>query len=90
MHRTELAAAVSSGHSDAQAWLDQTAAGLAAQGVADPNAAALAQLAGMVDREAMVMALNNVFVLLALLFCALLPLILFTRRAAPAAAGAGH
>jgi DHA2 family multidrug resistance protein len=90
MHRTELATAVSSGHADALAWLDQTAAGLAAQGVADPSAAALAQLAGMVEREATVMALNNVFVLLALLFCALLPLVPFTRRAAPAAAGAAH
>ncbi len=90
MHRTELATAVSSGHADAQAWLDQTAAGLAAQGVADPNAAALAQLAGIVERESLVMALNNVFVVLALLFCVLLPLIMFTRRAAPAAPGAGH
>jgi DHA2 family multidrug resistance protein len=90
MHRTELATAVSTGHADAQAWLDQTAASLAAQGVADPAAAALARLSGLVEREAMVMALNNVFVALALAFALLLPLVLLTRRAGAAPPGAAH
>jgi DHA2 family multidrug resistance protein len=91
LHRTELAAAVSSGHADAQGWIDQTAAALAAQGVADPGAAAIARLAGLVEREAMVMALNNVFVTLAVAFVLLLPLIFFTRSAAPAGgAAAAH
>jgi MFS transporter, DHA2 family, multidrug resistance protein len=89
LHRTELATAVSTGHADAQAWLDQTAAGMAAQGVADPSAASLAQLAGMVEREAMVMALNNVFVALTVAFAILIPLVMFTRQA-KAAGGPGH
>jgi len=89
LHRTELATAVSSGHADAQAWLDQTAAGLAAQGVADPSTAALAQLAGLVEREAMVMALNNVFVAMTLAFAILVPLVMFTRQA-KAAGAPGH
>jgi DHA2 family multidrug resistance protein len=89
LHRTELATAVSTGHADAQGWLDQTSASLAAQGVADPSAAALAQLAGMVEREAMVMALNNVFIVLTLAFAVLVPLVMFTRQA-KAAGGPGH
>jgi DHA2 family multidrug resistance protein len=89
LHRTELAAAVSAGHADAQGWLDQTAAALDAQGVANPGAAAVARLAGLVEREAMVMALNNVFVTMAVAFALLLPLILFTRKGAAAGAGAG-
>jgi DHA2 family multidrug resistance protein len=83
-HRTELAAAVSSGHADTQSWLDQTAASLSAQGIADPATAALARLAAMVEREAMVMTFNNVFLTMALAFAALLPLLLFTRPAKPA------
>jgi DHA2 family multidrug resistance protein len=62
-------------------WLDQSAASFAAQGVADPSGAALAQLSLLVQREANVMAFNNVFVILALAFAMLLPLILFTRQA---------
>jgi DHA2 family multidrug resistance protein len=81
LHRTELASTMSAGHVDVQTWLDQTAAGLAAQGVADPQTGALAQLAGMVEREATVMAFNNVYVMLAITFVLLLPLIPFTRQA---------
>jgi DHA2 family multidrug resistance protein len=84
LHRTELATAVSSGHADTQGWLDQMAATMAAQGVADPATAALAQLARMVEREAMVMTFNNVFLTMALAFAALLPLLLLTRPARPA------
>ena len=80
-HRQELATAVSTGHADVHGWLEETASGLAASGVADPANAALAQLAGLVEREAMVMAFNTVFVLLALAFAVLLPLVLFTRAA---------
>jgi DHA2 family multidrug resistance protein len=89
LHRTELAAAVSAGHADVPGWLDQTTQMMAARGVADPAGAALAQLAGMVEREATVMAFNNIFVSLALVFALLLPLVLFTRQA-KGAAPAGH
>jgi MFS transporter, DHA2 family, multidrug resistance protein len=88
LHRQELATVMSAGHGDVQAWLDQTAAGLSSAGAPDPSGAALAQLAGLVEREAMVMAFNNVFVLLALAFAVVLPLILFTRAAAAGAAPA--
>lgn len=84
LHRTELATAVSSGHADTQGWLDQMAATMAAQGVADSATAALAQLARMVEREALVMTFNNVFLTMALAFAALLPLLLLTRPARPA------
>jgi DHA2 family multidrug resistance protein len=89
LHRTELASAASTGHSDAQVWLDQTAAAMEARGIADPATAALARLASMVEREAAVMAINNVFVVLAVAFALLLPLMAFTRPAA-GAAPAGH
>ncbi len=89
LHRQELATAVSSGHADAQGWLDQTAAMMASNGVADPAAAALAQLAGMVEREATVMAFNSIFLMMAVAFALLLPLMFFTRQAA-GGAPAGH
>jgi DHA2 family multidrug resistance protein len=90
LHRTELASSLSSGHSDVQAWLDQAAGGLAAQGVADPQAGALGALASLVEREATVMAFNNVFVMMAVTFALLLPLLAFTRQAKPGGAPAGH
>lgn len=90
LHRTELAAAVSSGHADVQGWLDQTAATLSMQGIADPAAAALSRLAGMVEREATMMALDNVFVWMAAAFALLLPLILLAKQAKPAGAEAAH
>jgi DHA2 family multidrug resistance protein len=81
---------MSTGHADVQTWLDQSAGSLAAQGVTDPTAGALVQLAGMVEREATVMAFNNVYVMLALAFALLLPLIFFTRQAKGGGAPAGH
>ena len=90
LHRTELAAAVSSGHADVHGWLDQTAAALATQGISDPQAGALARLAGMVEREATVMAFDNVFVMLAITFALLLPLIPMTKAASSGGAPAGH
>jgi len=89
LHRQELATAVSSGHSEVQAWLDQSAAAMAANGVADPSTAALAQLAGLVEREATVMSFNNIFLMMAVAFALLLPLMFFTQRAA-GTAPAGH
>jgi DHA2 family multidrug resistance protein len=86
-HRLELATAVSSGHADVQGWLDQTAARMASNGIADPATAALAQLAQMVERESTVMAFNNVFLMMALAFAALLPLMLIARPARPAMGG---
>ena len=89
LHRQELATVVSGGHADVQAWLDQSAGSLSTAGVADPANAALAQLGGIVEREAMVMAFNNVFVLMAVAFAIVLPLILFTKPGGPSAAP-GH
>ena len=87
LHRSELASAVSAGHADIPAWLDETATGMAAHGVADPGTAALARLAALVERESLIMALNNVWVTMALAFALLLPLIVFTKGARPATAG---
>ncbi|HEY0627174.1 MAG TPA: DHA2 family efflux MFS transporter permease subunit [Allosphingosinicella sp.] len=89
LHRQELATSLSSGHADVQGWLDQTAATMAARGVADPATAALAQLSGMVEREALVMSFNNVFLMMAIAFAILLPLVFLTRKGAGAAPG-GH
>ena len=89
LHRVELATAVSTGHADVAAWLAGNEAVMAARGIADPAAAALARLAQMVEREATVMAFNDIFLTLAVAFALLLPLILFTRPAA-AAAPDGH
>ena len=90
LHRTELATAMSTNHADPQAWLDGMAANLSAQGVADAGTAALAQLSGLVDREAYVMAFNDVFVALALAFALLLPLVLFTGRSPAASPETAH
>jgi MFS transporter, DHA2 family, multidrug resistance protein len=83
-HRSELATAVSNGHGDVDGWLGRTEEMLAARGAPDPEAGALAQLAGLVEREATVMAFNDAFLMLALAFAIVLPLILLTRRAAGA------
>ena len=80
VHRSELASAVSSGQGDVQGWLDAAAAQLQAQGVADPGTAALARLAALVDREAAVMAFNDIFLSIALVFASLLPLVLLARQ----------
>jgi DHA2 family multidrug resistance protein len=88
-HRLELATAVSSGHADVAAWIEETAARMAASGVADPSTAALAQLSRLVEREAVTMSLNNVFLMMALAFAALLPLLLLAKPAAQRAV-AGH
>jgi DHA2 family multidrug resistance protein len=73
LHRTELASSMSAGHGDVQGWIDQTAAALAAQGAPNPHNGALALLANMVEREATVMAFNNVFLMMAVTFALLLP-----------------
>jgi DHA2 family multidrug resistance protein len=57
--------------------------------VADPDAAALKLLASTVHREAMVMAFSDVFLILAILFMAVLVLLPFTKKPQPLAPGAG-
>lgn len=89
-HRTELATAVSNGHADVQGWLDQSAAALSAQGVSDPQTAALARLAALVEREVGVMAFNDVFLAMSLAFAIVLPLAMLARKPRPGGAPAAH
>jgi DHA2 family multidrug resistance protein len=56
----------------------------------DAEAAAIKQLAAMVRREAFVMALGDVFLVLSVLFVAMLALIPLMRQPKPGGAGAAH
>jgi DHA2 family multidrug resistance protein len=58
------------------------------RGLADPDKAALAQLNGIVTREATVLTFNDCFLVMSLLFGLMLVLIPLIRRPKPAAAPA--
>jgi DHA2 family multidrug resistance protein len=66
--------------------------GMAASGLADPQTGALAQLSGLVRKQATVMSFIDVFTLLTLLFAVLSLLAVAMQKPAPrgAAAGGGH
>jgi DHA2 family multidrug resistance protein len=89
LHLARLHELVTAGNVAAGQWLDQL--GHAFSGLADPDAAALKQLALMVRGQATVMAFADVFFVLTLIFLGILPLLLILRRpAAPAGGGGGH
>jgi MFS transporter, DHA2 family, multidrug resistance protein len=87
LHWDRLAAALDPSRPEVGAALDTLAARFGAVLPGDPELAALRQLALLVEREAMVLAFNDAFLLLSLPFAvalALTPLIRRPRPAAPA------
>jgi DHA2 family multidrug resistance protein len=90
LHLVRLHEKVAWGHFKAEETLSSLTAAMAPRG-SDAALAALKQLAGLVRREALVMALSDVFYALTLLFFAMLlflPLVRRPRLGAPA--GSGH
>ena len=89
LHLARLHEQVSQGSVAAQNWLETVGRSFGTG--ADAEAMALRQLARMVRGQATVMAFADLFLTLAGLFIALLPLILMVRKPAPRkAAGGGH
>ena len=91
-HRLHLAEAVGSGRTAAVAAVDRMSAALAGRMGEGADLAALARVRLMVQREALVLAYNDVLLVMAVLFLAAAPLVLLLSRprAAAPAGGGGH
>jgi len=92
LHLTRLRDAANWSSQAAVEWINGMTQSLSPTMGSDANAAALKTLAGMVRREALVMAFSDVFLMLAFVFFAVLLLVPLARRPGkPAgAAGGGH
>ncbi|MBL6457901.1 DHA2 family efflux MFS transporter permease subunit [Belnapia sp. T6] len=89
-HRQHLSENVTWGRGNVQPWLDNLAARIAAaQPDLAPELAALRRLQALMQREALVLAYNDVLLLMAALFLLGLPCIALVARPR-AAAGGGH
>lgn len=90
-HRQHLAEAAGWGNDAAVQWLDKVAQGMAAHmDTAAAHAAALKRLSNLVMREGLVLAYNDVLVLMAALFLLAAPLVLLLRRPKPGGGGGAH
>jgi DHA2 family multidrug resistance protein len=90
LHLARLHEAVSWGHYKAEETLSGLTHAMAPLG-SDAGSAALMRLAGMVRRQAMTMAIADIFVLLTVLFLAILLLVpLMQKPSAAAGGGGGH
>ncbi len=89
LHLARLRDAVSWGKPIAESTLDNMTAALAPLG-SDAGAAALSRLAGMVRRQAMTMAIADVFLLLTMLFFGIIFLLPLMRRPSAGTGGSGH
>jgi DHA2 family multidrug resistance protein len=90
VHRLRLSEHLTSANPGVMDFLSSLAQRYASLGVGDPQAAALATLTGLADREALVMTFNDTLLLMAGLFIAALALMPLIRKPRAAAAGAGH
>ena len=93
LHYERLSEGLNWANAQAMGTLANLQQGLAATGAADPKAGALAELSGMVRRQATVMSFIDVFTLLTLLFTALSIFAIAMNKPAPrgtAAGGGGH
>ncbi|HEY7687570.1 MAG TPA: DHA2 family efflux MFS transporter permease subunit [Dongiaceae bacterium] len=90
VHRLRLSEHLTSANPGVMDFLASLAQRYASLGVGDPQAAALATLTGLADREALVMTFNDTLLLMAGLFIAALALMPLIRKPRAAAAGAGH
>jgi DHA2 family multidrug resistance protein len=91
LHRVQLGEAVTWGRDGATSFIDGLTAALGARLGEAADLAALRQVYAMVQREALVMAYNDVLVLMALLFVVIAPLaFLVARPRVGGEAGGGH
>jgi MFS transporter, DHA2 family, multidrug resistance protein len=89
LHLARLHEAVSWGKPQAEATLDNMTRALSSLG-SDAGAAALSKLAGIVRRQAMTMAIADVFLLLTFLFIGIILLLPLMRKPSTATGGGGH
>jgi len=90
-HRLHLGEAVNSGRPEAAAAVQRMSDALAARLGENADLAALARVRAMVQREALVLAYNDVLMVMAALFLLAVPLVLLLAKPrAEAGAGGGH
>lgn len=89
LHAARLADHVAWGSQVAEDRLAGIAASLEATLGADAGSAALQRLAGLVNQQAMILAFSDVFLILGVLFAAMVVLVPLVEKPAPAAAAAG-
>lgn len=90
LHAARLAEGVRWGAAVAEERLATIAGGLSATLGPAADTAALARLSGMVTQQALVMAFSDIFLTLAVIFAAMLPLVLLVERPREGAGGGGH
>jgi DHA2 family multidrug resistance protein len=88
LHNQEISIGLDPSRPEVQQFLMQAEANLRAAGVADPSATAIAQLVRRMQMEANVMTFNNLFLVMAICFAAMLLLAPLLRRPVPANSGA--
>ena len=79
LHQQELGAAMNPDRPEVQSFLQSMSQQMAATGVANPDTAALAQLQMIMQREALTMTFNNMFMTMAMV-CACVFMIVFLLR----------
>lgn len=90
-HSLHLAEAVSSGRLAATQWLQNATAALTPQlGAAQAQGAALKRLQALVDQQALVLAYNDVLIVMSVLFFLAMPLVFLLRQPRAGAGGGGH
>ncbi|MDB5414175.1 MAG: transporter [Rubritepida sp.] len=90
-HRLHMAEQVSSGRIAATQWLDNLTTALTPRlGEAQAEMAALRRLSQMVEQQSLVLAYNDVLLVMSLLFAAALPLVLLLSKPKPGGGGGGH
>jgi DHA2 family multidrug resistance protein len=85
LHQQELSAAMDPARPEVQAWLAETEARLRMLGESDPAGLAVVQLARRMQMEASVMTFNNLFLVMAVCFAAMLLVVPLLKK--PALAG---
>jgi MFS transporter, DHA2 family, multidrug resistance protein len=80
LHQQELAAGMDPARPEVQAWLAETESRLRMLGESDPAGLAIAQLARRMQMEATVMTFNNLFMVMAICFAAMLVLVPLLKR----------
>ncbi len=88
LHNQEISIGLDPSRPEVQQFLMQAEASLRAAGVSDPSGAAIAQLVRRMQIEASVMTFNNLFLVMAICFAAMLLMAPLLKRPKPPQAGA--
>src|SRR5262249_19019416 len=89
MHTQELGAAMDPNRPEVAAFLAQAEANAAALGAGDPSQIAVMQLTRRLQLESLVMTFNNLFLVMAICFAAMLFMVPWLKRPAGATAPQG-